>query len=68
MPPAQPVGCVLLLNAPNPYLLAIDPEEAPKPYLLATDPEEKLLFSHWVPRHVPTPASAGGVHNKYHPN
>jgi len=54
-PPAQPVGCVLLLNAP-------------KPYLLATDPEEKLLFSHWVPRHVPTPASAGGVHNKYHPN
>ncbi len=55
MPPAQPVGCVLLLNAP-------------KPYLLATDPEEKLLFSHWVPRHVPTPASAGGVHNKYHPN
>ena len=49
MPPAQPVGCVLLLNAPNPYLLA-------------TDPKEQLLYSHGVPRHVSTPASAGGVH------
>ena len=55
MPPAQPVGCVLLLNAPNPYLLAIDPEE-------------QLLYSHGVPRHVSAPASAGGVQNKYHPN
>ena len=49
MPPAQPVGCVLLLNAPNPYLLAIDPEE-------------QLMCSHGDPRHVSTPASAGGVH------